>query len=845
MSDPWGDVGVHLGKNKEFLVSAEVFVAGSSLRKSYNPKRKPDKRDITKQTSGGLDEKKVKEKSSWLSFPKDAGSDGNWRTATCRLSEEGDRCLLNIYVDESILYQTIYIHLLHHSDIRLAHPSLFQQRKNCLAIYCAKGKRRASANTDEPVYLYFASTDLCNTWLALLRSYAVPEIYGRYFYPEEGGSYRMWRQVELKVIQGRNLGNTKPFDGGSDPVEDTDSMSDHDPVDLDVTCDIQLNKETCGRTTTKKGVGSPEWHESFIFSDLPPFENLEVVVWRVKKLFRSSKLGSISIALSNFPRGEAVEGWFPVLMQGSTTGDLHVGDVRLKLRVDEELILPYSAYDRLSRKLRSRNVLDWMTDLETKLKLKTVTTQLMSIAVADNKLIEQVSALADREVDGSVSSHQTLFRGNNTLTRIAEQTMALYGMEFLESSIGNVVRRLVLEKVCIEVDPMRSGKSSRDIERNVETLVQWCRKIWNQIFSARQSCPPEMRRFFRTVRELVEKRFPLQDNRELPWKCVSAFVFLRFIVPAILHPHLFGICAGLPSERVQRSLTLIAKVIQSLANLNANVQKEEFMAGVKDFLRESLPAMTDYLLAVSSAPEETRAPMSTRSPEHQQAVAHLNQRLSSMQVLYRESIPSIPHLVDPARQLAIITSAVIRTSRAYLADTKPRDPHERPLEELCSRCVEVEEKALKRVSQLAAQLSANQRKAPRVNTQAKPSPFAFSPPSPKSPSSAKSGRSERPSTAPSISDTDTSRRKLLFDATASSGPQSPFIRSLDSPSSAVPRNRLLHIKSTSTDSITTHIPRGIHPGPTIDSTKPLDNNIPADISDDPVKRKKKFAIWRR
>jgi len=39
-------------------------------------------------------------------------------------------------------------------------------------------------------------------------------------------------------------------------------------------------------------------------------------------------------------------------------------------------------------------------------------------------------------------------------------------------------------------------------------------------------------------------------------------------VPAILHPYLFGLCSGLPSPPVQRSLTLIGKVIQSLANLN-------------------------------------------------------------------------------------------------------------------------------------------------------------------------------------------------------------------------------------------------------------------------------------
>lgn len=246
------------------------------------------------------------------------------------------------------MWCTAYIHLLNQTDIREASTSLFF-RKNCLSIHCAayvqdtsirlnltygpSGKRWApSSGIDEPIYLQFNSTNACNAWLALLRSYALPEIYGRWFFPTEGGSYRMWRQVDLTVIQGRNLGNSKPLENLDD--DDNDS-SEPDPIDLDVYCDILLSETLCARTTVKKGIGSPQWHEIFLLSDLPPFESLDIWVWREKKLFKPSILGTVRIALNNFPRGEAIEGWFPVLQNGSIASDIQVGELRLKIRVDE------------------------------------------------------------------------------------------------------------------------------------------------------------------------------------------------------------------------------------------------------------------------------------------------------------------------------------------------------------------------------------------------------------------------------------------------------------------------------------------------------------------------------
>ena len=224
-----------------------------------------------------------------------------------------------------------------------------------------------------------------------------------------------------------------------------------------------------------------------------------------------------------------------------------------------------------------------MVDLDTKFKIK-VSSQLVSIAIAKDILLQNVFEMADREVDGTPScgstisfncdhvgthgrsAHHTLFRGNTVLTKTIESSMAWYGKAFLETSLGATIRRLCLENVSIEVDPLRNAKGPKDVERNVDLLVYWCREIWEQIYSVRQQCPKyvlvhlslhivlqrasAMRKLFEYIRQLVERRYPPEgqstgSNNELPRQSVSAFCFLRFIVPAILHPHLFGLCSGM------------------------------------------------------------------------------------------------------------------------------------------------------------------------------------------------------------------------------------------------------------------------------------------------------------
>ena len=92
------------------------------------------------------------EKSSWLSLSRGTSGADPWRSASCKLLESEEGTTLHVYLDvrsmhlypsihlltrarqNTVLYASMYVHALKHTDIRVVHRSLFE-RKDCLGIY--------------------------------------------------------------------------------------------------------------------------------------------------------------------------------------------------------------------------------------------------------------------------------------------------------------------------------------------------------------------------------------------------------------------------------------------------------------------------------------------------------------------------------------------------------------------------------------------------------------------------------------------------------------------------------------------------------------------------------------
>ena len=105
----------------------------------------------------------------------------------------------------------------------------------------------------------------------------------------------------------------------------------------------------------------------------------------------------------------------------------------------------------------------------------------------------------------------------------------------------------------------------------------------------------------------VLHRISVLVNRDFPQFLYSGVVnvfFLRFIVASIFSPQNFGLCMDVkPSASQSRNLSLIAKVVQNIANGIVDNKKEPYMQPLSAFVMEQQPLMMMFYLKVSqSAP---------------------------------------------------------------------------------------------------------------------------------------------------------------------------------------------------------------------------------------------------
>ncbi|TIC49827.1 Rho GTPase activation protein [Wallemia mellicola] len=569
----------------------------------------------------------------------------------------------------------------------------------------------SNANTDEPIFIAFPSRRHMVAYLTLLRSCTKADVYHTSKNPHTG-YFRISRQLSINVMELRppqkdllslnQSGNPDDTSNGtlnSHNVNSINSLSSTSSSGLSPSlqrrssthftescdtyewyCEIWDPTGLAFKTSIKVGQ-HPFWKEDCLLLDLPNLNSVTIKIFRSLSSHTLSKgqstlFGTVFIPLKAYPRLSEVEKWFNVIGVNDTTLETSIrGELSLSLRVDEDVILPQSRYSELFDIIRGQNRVKVIHDLSSIYpSLEHLADTLISIYSVDSELLVSViNDLAYKEIWSSRADENTIFRPNTILTKLMDRYMNFMSRltGWLEDSLGEPIREMIEKKVECELDTDRKrGPADKD------ELLYWADLVLNSIIESRVGCPIELRRIFHNIRKQCHARW---GKAQL----VNSFIFLRLFVPAIINPNLFGLTNIAPTPPVSRTLTLIAKIIQALANNKEELgDKEHFMGVVSPFLqdRNRRFAFIDYVAYVGN--EDSAASYETSEEISINELAKSVERTSDERFsnykhdIYRESLPNSFNGIDYSRGLASFTNDLTNLyNKLQMNDLQNRDHH--------------------------------------------------------------------------------------------------------------------------------------------------------------------------
>lgn len=223
--------------------------------------------------------------------------------------------------------------------------------------------------------------------------------------------------------------------------------------------------------------------------------------------------------------------------------------------------------------------------------------------------------------------YSSLLRANTPVSRMmTTYTRRGPGQSYLKVVLQDKINQLIEEKnEDLEINPLKvygrmieqdqeaTGNVPSDLPKGVTaeeaaenrrvqaTIAPRLKKLMEiatifleTIIEGLDETPYGIRWICKQIRSLSKRKYPDAQDQTI-CTLIGGFFFLRFINPAIVTPRSYMLIDGTPAEHPRRTLTLIAKMLQNLAN-KPSYAKEPYMAKLQPFIHKNKERVNKFML---------------------------------------------------------------------------------------------------------------------------------------------------------------------------------------------------------------------------------------------------------
>ncbi|KAL1973138.1 hypothetical protein VTN31DRAFT_6680 [Thermomyces dupontii] len=223
--------------------------------------------------------------------------------------------------------------------------------------------------------------------------------------------------------------------------------------------------------------------------------------------------------------------------------------------------------------------------------------------------------------------YSSLLRQNTPVSRMmTTYTRRGPGQSYLKTVLADKINDLVkLHDVDLEINPLKVYESmvkqieedtgslpddlpksvtaevaaeNKQVQAIIEPRLKMLSDIANSflttIIEGLEEVPYGIRWICKQIRSLSRRKYPDAQDQTI-CTLIGGFFFLRFINPAIVTPRSYMLIDETPSEKPRRTLTLIAKMLQNLAN-KPSYSKEPYMAKLQPFIHDNKDRVNKFML---------------------------------------------------------------------------------------------------------------------------------------------------------------------------------------------------------------------------------------------------------